>query len=324
MNYQDEASPLLRDFLSYHETVKGHSNHTVDEYYLDLRGFFRYIKRLKRIEPRNKPDAEIPVDDVDLSLVRQISLSDIYSYLSYLNREKGLNEASRARKISAIRSLYKYLTVKTHQLSENPVQDLDAPKLRKTLPRYLTLEESVRLLDSVRGKHQQRDYCILVFFLNCGLRISELVGLNVADVQGNRIRVLGKGNKERILYLNDSCMDALEDYLVVRNAMTLVEPEALFISNQRKRISKSAVHLVVKNSLAAAGLDPSRYSAHKLRHTAATLMLQSGVDVRTLQEVLGHDHLNTTQIYTHVSSENLADAAAMNPLSRKRRKKTIL
>ena len=322
MDYRDEASPLLRDFLSYHETVKGHSNHTVDEYYLDLRGFFRYIKRLKRIVPREKPDSEIPVDDVDLDLVRQISLSDIYSYLSFLNREKGLNEASRARKISAIRSLYKYLTVKTHKLAENPVQDLDAPKLRKTLPRYLTLEESTRLLDSVRGKNQQRDYCILVFFLNCGLRISELVGLNVADVQGNRIRVLGKGNKERILYLNDSCIDALEDYLLVRNAMTLVEPEALFVSNQRKRISKSAVHLLVKNSIAAAGLDPSLYSAHKLRHTAATLMLQSGVDVRTLQEVLGHDHLNTTQIYTHVSSENLADAAAMNPLGRKRRRKT--
>lgn len=320
-DYRCEASTLLLDFLSYHETVMGHSNHTVDEYYLDLRGFFRYIKRLKRLVPRETPEEQIPIYDVDLELVRQISLSDVYSYLSYLNRVKGLNEASRARKISAIRSLYKYLTVKTHQLSENPVQDLDSPKLRKSLPRYLTLEESVRLLNSVPGKHRERDYCILVLFLNCGLRISELVGLNVNDIQGNRIRVLGKGNKERILYLNDSCIEALEDYLVVRNAMTLIEPEALFVSGQRKRISKSTVHLLVKNSLAAAGLDASIYSAHKLRHTAATLMLQSGVDVRTLQEVLGHDHLNTTQIYTHVSSENLADAAAMNPLANMRQKK---
>ncbi len=315
MDYRDEASPLLRDFLSYHESVKGHSNHTVDEYYLDLRSFFRYIKRLKRIVPRDTPDAEISMGDVDLPLVREIFLSDVYSYLSYLNREKGLNEASRARKISAIRSLYKYLTVKTHQLSENPVQDLDSPKIRKSLPRYLTLEESVRLLESVQGKYPERDYCILMLFLNCGLRISELVGLNCSDIHGNRIRVLGKGNKERILYLNDSCMDALDSYFVVRNAMTLIEPEALFVSNQRKRISKSAVHLLVKNNLAAAGLDPALYSAHKLRHTAATLMLQSGLDVRTLQEVLGHDHLNTTQIYTHVSSENLADAAQMNPLA---------
>ena len=315
MDYRDEASPLLRDFLSYHESVKGHSNHTVDEYYLDLRSFFRYIKRLKRIVPRDTPDTEISMGDVDLPLVREISLSDVYSYLSYLNREKGLNESSRARKISAIRSLYKYLTVKTHQLSENPVQDLDSPKIRKSLPRYLTLEESVRLLESVQGKNPERDYCILMLFLNCGLRISELVGLNCSDIHGNRIRVLGKGNKERILYLNDSCMEALESYFVVRNAMTLIEPEALFVSNQRKRISKSAVHLLVKNNLAAAGLDPALYSAHKLRHTAATLMLQSGVDVRTLQEVLGHDHLNTTQIYTHVSSENLADAAQMNPLA---------
>ena len=315
MDYRDDASPLMRDFLSYHETVKGHSNHTVDEYYLDLRSFFRYIKRLKRIVPRTAPDSQIPVDDVDIDLIKQISLSDVYAYLSYLNRERDLNEASRARKIAAIRSLYKYLTVKTHQLSENPVQDLDSPKIRKSLPRYLTLEESVRLLESVQGKNPERDYCILMLFLNCGLRISELVGLNLSDIHGNRIRVLGKGNKERILYLNDSCIDALDDYLTVRNAMTLIEPEALFVSNQRKRISKSAVHLMVKNTLKAAGLDASLYSSHKLRHTAATLMLQSGVDVRTLQEVLGHDHLNTTQIYTHVSSENLADAAALNPLS---------
>lgn len=319
MDYREFSSPLLCEFFSYHESVKGHSNHTVDEYSLDLRGFFRYMKRLKRVAPYQTPDDEISIDDIGIDFIRDISLSDVYSYLSYLNREKGLNEASRARKISAIRSLFKYLTVKTHQLAKNPVQDLDSPKIRKSLPRYLTLEESVRLLQSVQGKNPERDYCILVFFLNCGLRISELVGLNLADIHGNRVRVLGKGNKERILYLNESCIDALENYLVVRNAMTLIDKDALFISNQRKRISKSAVHLVVKNSLAAAGLDPSMYSAHKLRHTAATLMLQSGVDVRTLQEVLGHDHLNTTQIYTHVSNENLADAAVMNPLSRIRK-----
>ncbi|MGM9538915.1 MAG: tyrosine recombinase XerC [Candidatus Onthomonas sp.] len=315
MDYREFASPMLCDFLAYHESVKGHSNLTVDEYCLDLRSFFRYLKRLKRVVPWDTPDAEIPIDDVDAAFLGTVTISDIYSYLTYLNREKGLNEASRARKIAAIRSLYKYLTVKTHQLSQNPVQDLDSPKLRKSLPRYLSLEESIKLLHSVQGKNQERDYCILVLFLNCGLRISELVGLNVADIHANTLRVLGKGNKERILYLNDSCIEALDHYLVVRNGMTLIEPEALFVSNQRKRISKSAVHLLVKNAIASAGLDPSLYSAHKLRHTAATLMLQSGVDVRTLQEVLGHDHLNTTQIYTHVSSENLADAAAMNPLA---------
>ena len=321
MDYREFASPMLCEFFSYHESVKAHSNHTVDEYCLDLRGFFRYMKRLKRVVPYQTPDHEIAIDDIDVAFVGEISLSDVYSYLSYLNREKGLNEASRARKISAIRSLFKYLTVKTHQLAKNPVQDLDSPKIRKSLPRYLTLEESVQLLQSVQGRNPERDYCMLVLFLNCGLRISELVGLNLSDIHGNRIRVLGKGNKERILYLNDSCIDALENYLVIRNGMTIIakDKDALFVSNQRKRISKDAVHLVVKNSLAAAGLDPSLYSAHKLRHTAATLMLQSGVDVRTLQEVLGHDHLNTTQIYTHVSNENLADAAVMNPLSKMRK-----
>ena len=177
------------------------------------------------------------------------------------------------------------------------MQDLDSPRLRKSLPRYLNLDESIELLDSVAGKNSSRDYCILTLFLNCGLRISELVGLNVTDVRGDQLRVLGKGNKERMLYLNEACQQALQDWITERSMLTLVDQKALFVTLQnRRRISRAAVHKLVKKHLLAAGLDSSQYSAHKLRHTAATLMLQNGVDVRTLQEVLGHDNLNTTQI----------------------------
>ena len=182
------------------------------------------------------------------------------------------------------------------------------------------------LLDRVDGKNAVRDYCLLTLFLNCGLRISELVGLNKTDVRGDQLRVLGKGNKERMLYLNDACQRALEDWLTERDTLALVDQNALFVTLQnRRRISTAAVHKLVKKHLAAAGLDSSQYSSHKLRHTAATLMLQNGVDVRTLQEVLGHDHLNTTQIYTHVDNEDLRTAARANPLGgvkqRKRPKK---
>lgn len=316
---------MLRDFLVYHETIQGHSRQTVDEYYLDLRSFFRFLKLDKKLVSKDIPFDQIPIDDIDLPFVRAVSLTDVYAYMNYLSRERGLNNSSRARKVATIRSFYKYLTNKAKLLDVNPVQDLDPPRKKKSLPRYLDLDESVNLLESVDGKNSSRDYCILTLFLNCGLRISELVNLNKTDVRGNQLRVLGKGNKERLLYLNDACQRALDDWLTERSMLTLVDQNALFVTLQnRRRISKAAVHKLVKKHLDAAGLDSSQYSSHKLRHTAATLMLQNGVDVRTLQEVLGHDHLNTTQIYTHVDNDDLRIAARANPLSSvKKRKKVV-
>ena len=322
MDYRTEAPPLLRDFLVYHETIQGHSRRTVDEYYLDLRNFFRFLKRDKKLVPDNVPMDQIPIDDVGIDLIRTVTLTDIYAYMNYLSRDRRLNNASRARKVATIRSFYKYLTNKAKLLDVNLVQDLDAPRLKKALPKYLDLDESLELLDHVEGKNAIRDYCILTLFLNCGLRISELVGLNKTDVRGDQLRVLGKGNKERVLFLNDACQRALADWMIERDTMTLVDQNALFVTLQnRRRITRAAVHKLVKKHLADAGLDSTQYSAHKLRHTAATLMLQNGVDVRTLQEVLGHDHLNTTQIYTHVDSDELRVAAKANPLASVRQQK---
>lgn len=323
MDYRTEAPPLIRDFLVYHETIQGHSRQTVDEYYLDLRSFARYLKQARDPSLRSVPMDHIPLDDVSLELFQSVTLTDVYSYMNFLTRDKGLNAASRARKVATIRSFYKYLTNKAKLLTKNPVQDLDSPRQKKSLPKYLSLDESIDLLESVDGKNATRDFCILTLFLNCGLRISELVNLNVTDVRDNQLRVLGKGNKERILFLNDACVKAIQDWMIDRNALTLIDQNALFVTLQnRRRISVAAVHKLVKKHLADAGLDSTQYSAHKLRHTAATLMLQNGVDVRTLQEVLGHDHLNTTQIYTHVDNDDLRAAARANPLAgiKKRRK----
>jgi len=326
MDYRDEAPAVLRDFLSYHETIKGHSRATADEYFLDLRNFFRYLKIERGIVARDTELDEISIMDVDLGFVGAVTLTEVYAYLAYLARDRikhensrnpkyGLTAASRARKIATIRSFYKYLTIKTKKLQENPVADLDSPKTPKSLPRYLTLEESKRLLMAVDGINKERDYCILSLFLNCGLRISEIVGMNVSDIQADSIRIRGKGNKERIVYLNDACVEAINAYIPVRRLMASQSCSAMFLSNRRKRISCDSVQVMVKKTLLKAGLDASKYSPHKLRHTAATLMLQNGVDVRTLQEVLGHEHLNTTQIYTHVDNTELHIAAAANPLS---------
>lgn len=325
MDYRTEAPPLIRDFLVYHETIQGHSRQTVDEYYLDLRSFARYLKQVRDPSLRSVPMDHIPLDDVSLDLFQSVTLTDVYSYMNFLTRDKGLNAASRARKVATIRSFYKYLTNKAKLLTKNPVQDLDSPRQKKSLPKYLSLDESIDLLESVDGKNATRDFCILTLFLNCGLRISELVNLNVTDVRDNQLRVLGKGNKERILFLNDACVKAVQDWMTDRNALTLIDQNALFVTLQnRRRISVAAVHKLVKKHLADAGLDSTQYSAHKLRHTAATLMLQNGVDVRTLQEVLGHDHLNTTQIYTHVDNDDLRAAARANPLAGVKKRRKVL
>ena len=329
MDYRANSPEILREFLFYHETIKGHSKRTIDEYYLDLRTFFRFMKLHKNYAPQNAVFDEISIMDVDKELVQSVNVTDIYEYLAFLSRDRpkrgnsrnteyGLTANSRARKIAVIRSFYKYLTLKSNtenRLSENPVADLDSPKLRKSLPRHLSLDESIKLLDGVDGMYRERDFCILTIFLNCGLRISELAGLDLTDLRVDSIRVLGKGNKERVVFINDACADAINAYLASRKDISTVDKKALFLSSRRTRISKSTIHYLVKKHLLAAGLDSSKYSSHKLRHTAATLMLKNGVDIRTLQELLGHEHLNTTQIYTHIENSSLREAALLSPLS---------
>ena len=334
MDYRTDSPQLLLDFLSYHETIKAHSQRTVDEYYLDMRNFFRYLKQQRDPALAGKALDEIDIRDVDIDFISRITLTDIYSYLTYLSRDrvqhqnseisnKGLNAASRARKLATIRSFFNYICNKRHLLEENPCKDVDTPKQMKSLPRYLTLEDSLSLLDAVDGKHKERDFCIITLFLNCGLRISELIGLNLSDIQDDALRVLGKGNKVRVVYLNDACKDALARYLAVRHPISGKDRDALFLSERDQRISRAMVHALVKKHLAMAGLDSTQYSSHKLRHTAATLMLQNGVDVKAVQEVLGHEHLNTTEIYTHIDNEALRVAAKANPLSQVKMKGKI-
>lgn len=318
---------ILRDFLAYHETIKGQSPKTISEYYLDLRMFLRFIKLMQNDMPVHTRLDDIDIRDVNLEFVRSITSSDIFDFLSYLANDRtpnpdspapdyGISPAARARKLSAIKSFYKYLTVRTKQLQENPVADLEYPKLRKSLPKYLTMEQCSALLQAVSGQNEKRDYAILMLFLNCGIRRSELVGLNLSDVYEDRIRVVGKGNKERIVYFGSACRKAIDNYLEERNKKVLTDNRALFGSRDNNRISVTAVHRLVKKALLQAGLDSTQFSAHKLRHTAATMMLSGGVDVKTVQEVLGHENLNTTQIYTHIENTELKIAAEANPLSK--------
>ena len=327
MVHYSDCPQLLRDFLTYHENIKGHSSKTIQEYYLDLRMFLRFIVLMKQEMPYDTPLDSIVIKQIDLSFLESISTSDVFDFLSYLandrvkfedsqSEETGIGAAARARKLSAIKSFFKYLTVRTKQLKENPVQDLEFPKIRKSLPKFLTMEECTRLLQAVQGPNARRDFAILMIFLNCGIRRAELVGLNLTDIYEDRIRVVGKGNKERIVYMGSACKRAIDDYLKERSQIVLSDNRALFGSRDKNRISVSAVHRLVKKHMLAAGLDATQFSAHKLRHTAATLMLSNGVDVKTVQEVLGHENLNTTQIYTHIENTELKIASEANPISK--------
>ena len=318
---------VVREFLSYHETIKAQSPRTIQEYHLDLRMFLRFMKLMRAGQSLNVPFEDVNILDIDLAFIGSVTTNDVYEFLSWLandrttdpdapHSQRGIEASARARKLSALKSFYKYLTVRTKQLQENPVQDLEYPKLRRSLPRYLTLEQSAALLNAVSGVNEKRDYAILMIFLNCGIRRSELVGLNLSDVYEDRLRVVGKGNKERFVYFGTPCRKAIDEYLVERNKKVLTDNRALFGSRNGERISVTAVHRLVKKALTQAGLDVDQFSAHKLRHTAATLMLSGGVDVKTVQEVLGHENLNTTQIYTHIESTELKIAAEANPITR--------
>ena len=318
-----EANPdFVNSFLDYTITILNKSPNTVKEYNYDIANFLKYIK--KQFKLTDEADLkEIKINDMDISILKKITLQDIHGYISYMAIDLKSSPATRARKISAIRVFFKYLTSKAKIIDVNPAQDLETPKLGKRMPRYLSLEESKKLLNVSQNdtdRNSVRDHAIITLFLNCGMRLSELVGINISniDFSESRMTVIGKGNKERTIYLNKACMNALKDYLSIRphDKVKNDSRDALFLSERKERISNRTVQNIVKNELARAGLDTTKYSVHKLRHTAATLMYQYGdVDIRALQELLGHESISTTEIYTHVNDERVRNAVENNPLA---------
>lgn len=324
VRFQDEAFPILKEYLYYLQTILNKSVKTVDEYFIDLRTFFRYMKITRGMVDNESDFDSIPIDDIQMDIIKSITLTDAYEYMNWLQRERNNQSAARARKVSSLRGFFKYITLKKHYLQLNPIEELEVPKKKKALPKYLTLEQSIELLNAVEGEYKERDYAILTLFLNCGLRVSEMAGLNYTDIRNdNTMRVLGKGNKERIVYLNSACMEAVQDYMKVRPVDGVKDKKALFISRNRNRMSVKTIQAMVYKYLEKIGLSAQGYSCHKLRHTAATLMYQhGGVDVRVLKEVLGHENLATTEIYTHLSSEQLKNAAEHNPLAKVHSKKS--
>lgn len=316
MTFRD-APPLIKDYINYIRTVKGKTDKTADNYFRDLHLFFRFIKFHKGLVDKVEKIEEIDISDIDYNLLKSITFDDVNEFIYYLHSERNNNEKSRARRISTLKSFFRFYTNNKAIISINPVEELESPKIRKTLPKYLSLEESLKLLNSVDGQFKERNYCIITLFLNCGLRLSELCAININDInfEERMFKVRGKGNKERIVYLNDACIDALKAYLKIRLESTTNEKQALFISRNDKRISPRSVELMVENALKKAGLYGQGYTVHKLRHTAATLMYQHGnVDIRVLQQVLGHENLGTTEIYTHLSNDQIKKASEANPL----------
>lgn len=322
--HRDENPMFFNDYLTYLDVIRGRSQRTVDEYYHDAALFLKWLYAKKKFL-KNDEIADVKLLDIDVDMLKTVNVSTLYDYIRYLRDERGNTPRSVARRISAVRSLFRYLTKNKGILQTDPCQSLEMPSVKKALPKFMTLNESQRMLETVEAEQTPdalRDYCIVTLFLNCGFRLSELVGINVGDVDffNRQVRVLGKGNKERIVYLNDACLASISEYLGSRENPP-EEPKALFLSRNHRRISKRRVQQIVENALQAAGLGGRGLSTHKLRHTAATLMYQhANVDTLTLRDILGHQSIATTEIYTHLSSEQRQNAIDSNPLAGERRK----
>ena len=328
MNYAvqlNELPSLVREFASYKAVVQNASEKTISEYLLDLRTFFRFmLARDQKINPLSEDFEKIDVSKIDLDYIKHITQEDIFEFLMYADGTRKNLAAAKARKLSALKGFFKYLHIKRMMIEENPAANIETPKRQESLPKFLSIEESLLLLEAVKNdresKSRTRDYAIITLFLNCGMRVSELVGIDLSDIdrEFRSLTVTGKGNKQRIVYLNSACRDVLSDYFMERVSELHVQADtpALFLSNREQRISVKTVQWLVYKYLDLAGLESKHYSVHKLRHTAATLMYQSGqVDVRVLKDILGHEQLNTTQIYTHVSNQSMEEAMENNPLS---------
>lgn len=308
----------VNDFINYLDTIRGKSRNTINGYKVDLTMFFRFLKLYKGIASQTDTFELIKINDIDNKFIRDISLQDLYAFIAFAESYRNNGNYARARKVATLKSYFKYLQGKAKIIDENPAIELESPKINKRNPIYLTLDESKSLLRSIDGKYKERDYCIITLFLNCGLRLSELCGINISNLKEDTLTVIGKGNKERTVYLNNACIKSINSYLKVRNLDfdKIKDKDALFISKNYTRINKRSVELMLKKYLKQSNLDVEKYTPHKLRHTAATLMYKYGnVDIRSLQKILGHENVSTTQIYTHVDDEKLREAVNSNPLS---------
>lgn len=313
---RNQLPQFAESYLNYMYTVKGKSANTVKEYYYDLKLFLRYLYAKKN--SLNMSDG-YDITSYSTADLNQVTLFDLFEYMAYLRSERHIESAGRARKTASLKSFFKYCAVTAKLIENNVSAELDSPKIPKRLPKYLQLDESKRLLSSVPeigSKHSIRDYCILTLFLNCGLRLSELASININDIRQDTLYVVGKGNKERTIYLNKSCLDSINAYLAVRPHDRVKDRDCLFLSERNQRISVKTIQVIVKKYIRASGLDDTKYSVHKLRHTAATLMYQHGhVDIRELQMILGHESISTTEIYTHINNSALKSAVESNPLA---------
>lgn len=315
-----ECPEFLLNYIFYITVTKGLAKRTVEEYYLDIRLFLKYLRMMKDPKYANIDEIKnIQINDMPIEIIRNVQLQTIYEFLYYIGEERENQALARGRKTSALKSFFGFLSNNQCIIDHDPTEHLELPATKKSIPKYLTLEQSQKLLESIDTSFFERDFCIITLFLNCGIRLSELVGLNTTDLLLDecQMRVLGKGNKERMVFLNNACMNAIEKYIHVRNQLINDNSEnALFLSKRHIRISKRRIQQIVENSLSAAGLANQGYSTHKLRHTAATLMYQYGnVDTLMLKEVLGHASTSTTEIYTHLTNENIRQAMESSPLA---------
>ncbi len=294
-------SNLINDYLNYLK-LNEMSNNTISSYRIDLEQLNNYLT-----------SCDIKITDVNVEHLTNFLIKLDNDYIKLKNKQ--LSAATKCRKITSIRSFFNYLLDIREIITQNPANKIKMPKIPKRIPKHLSLDDSLNILDNIRGRgvYKLRNLAIMTLFLNVGLRVSEMVNLKVSDVQNNSLVFIGKGNKERSIPLNSACIKAVNKYLEVRPN---VDTDRLFITERNTGFSVGGMQYLVKSHMKKAEINHKKYSTHDLRHTAATLTYNSSKDIRAIQKMLGHTSIATTQIYTQIDTEQLLDVINSNPLNK--------
>lgn len=315
---------FIKDFLTYLTVIQGKSKTTREGYEYDLKLFFRFLELYNNNGNFDEID-NVDISKIDIDDINNISLEDIYAFLEYCENHRDNESRAKARKVASLKAFFNYLSRKKSLITHNPTEELETPKISKRNPIYLKIDEISKLFTGINETHYYRDYCILLMFLNCGLRVSELVSIDISDISHDQVSIIGKGNKERIVYINEVCKEAIDNYIRLERSKIKInnnkDKDALFLSQKGNRLSVRGVQLIIEGINKRSGLNKKDLSPHKLRHTMATLLYQNGADLISLQQILGHTSVSTTQIYTHVEDQQLRDVIKSNPLNMPKKSK---
>lgn len=319
LSYPD-CPPLLDRYIKHSIAISNKAKRTVNSYVVDILLFLRFYARLSGKVAENTNLKDIKVKTMTDAEICAVTADDIFSFLYFLADDRKNSPGTRKHKLSSLHSFYNYILLVEKAIDKNPVNYVERPStkgLATRPPKFLELDQSKALLKTIDGQFQERDYCMILLFLTCGMRLSELTRINLKDFSDKTLKIVGKGNKPRTVPLNQMCLEAIADYRAIRDGLpNLVDKDAMFVSKRTgKRIGNRQVEKIVTKYIAESGLQATGCTTHSLRHSAATMYYRAGVDLQQIARILGHSSTKVTEIYTHIDESSLAEIIDNSPLA---------